>query len=137
MGDGTLSLVCQSAGLDDSKASTILDSFLDADIGSLSGLDFYNNSLTKIPEQIKPFSLLKDIYLSSNQLRVISADSFHFDAALEVLYLSDNPLTTIEPEAFQGSVQINKKIIMYSCSSFFIIKGILEMVLTSFYKKRN
>ena len=105
LGDGTLSLVCQNAGLDDDQVSAILEAFLDPDIGSLSGVDFYNNTLTKVPDQVQQFRLLKDIYLSSNQIRVISVDAFNFEATLEVLYMSDNPLTSIEPEAFQGTKQ--------------------------------
>lgn len=102
--DGALLLNCDSRNLDDQTASDLLDSFL-AHQGDgqpvIRALRMEYNFLTKIPEQIKLFSELQELYLYENDIETISTGSLTFNAAEKIVGLGTK-IKTIEPGAFVG-----------------------------------
>ena len=105
----TLRLSCGSKNLTDSRLSDILDAFVSSpEISLLSHLNLADNQLTRIPNQVKLLDRLYVIHLENNLIRTIRSGDFKSTRQgsssqdrLNV-YLSDNRINEIEPNAFQG-----------------------------------
>lgn len=110
--NGSVHLDCSNQLLDDKKTSDIFDAFLlYADINLLVSLTLFNNSLTRVPEQIRLFPRLVRISLATNKLRTIER-ALYFPPTIEFMehigldYQSEkedtyNQISQIEPGAFQ------------------------------------
>ena len=96
----------------DTRISEILNSFLPVNISSspLTRLDLSGNQLTSIPSQLKKFDRLKYVDLNRNGIQQIPSGAFNFTAKSISLLINNNNLTTIAPDAFQGSYDINSNI---------------------------
>ena len=68
----------------------------------------WNNKLTRVPDQIKSLPQLEIVYLHDNEITSIDAGAFNHPngtSPLFDLYLMNNQLTTISPGAFKGIFQ--------------------------------
>ena len=102
-GDGTIWLDCGGAQLGDTKASQLLQLFINNPaVSPLTGVYLAYNKLTKIPDEIAQLDQLHTVYFHGNEIDSIPSGAFNFVPTLKVLYLSGNPLKTIEPGAFNG-----------------------------------
>jgi hypothetical protein len=112
----TLYVECSNHNLDDTKISTILNSFLAPGISPLGGLILTNNQLTKIPDQLKQFTQLTYVDLDENKISSLTAGTLSFTARIDAINLGFNQLTTIAPGAFDGSYGSGSYIGLYSNS---------------------
>ena len=102
--DTTLLLDCDDQFLDDQRVSEILNVFLnDPDANPLRALRLEFNLLTRIPDEIKLFPNLEEVYLFSNDIETIAAGSMSF-TALEKIIGVGYKVKTIEPGAFVGII---------------------------------
>ena len=100
-------LWCLSRGLNDSQAREILTSFITTpSITPLGGVMFYNNSLTRIPDEIHLLPQLVEANFQDNNIVSVQSGAFNFVKNLGDLDLASNQISTIEPGAFQGEIQI-------------------------------
>ena len=106
-GDGTsIRLNCNNQQLDDSQTSDMLDAFLTTPgISPLSWFNYPSNRLTKVPIQLPFFPLLDFVDLGRSSISSVPYGAFNFSKTLNILYLNENGLDSIEPGAFQGDVQ--------------------------------
>ena len=113
---GSIHLDCSSGNLDDKKASDIFNAFLSyANVSLLTSLTLYNNSLTRIPEQIRLFPRLVRMSLSTNKFKSVER-SVYFPQTVEFLEhlgLDYNQISTIEPGAFQSTVFLYRSCSLY------------------------
>lgn len=109
---GTVEIYCSGVSATDATVNAALDAFVKTpDVSPVTYLYLHNNSLTRIPDQVKSFSQLKFVDFWNNKITSIGAGAFNFeDASNPVLSLSlyGTQLTTIAPGAFKGisSIQI-------------------------------
>jgi len=105
---GTVVIDCFSVSATDTTANDALDAFVKMpDVSSVSYLYLHNNSLTRIPDQVKSFTQLKFVDFWNNKIASIGAGAFNLEDAsnpLLTLSLYDNQLTAIAPGAFKGSI---------------------------------
>jgi Leucine-rich repeat (LRR) protein len=91
--------------LSDAKIDQILTSFL-PDIQNISSpltsLDVSGNRLTHVPSQLSKFERLNYVDLSYNNIRNLSSGAFNFTAKSINLFINNNKIRSIEPDAFQG-----------------------------------
>jgi Leucine-rich repeat (LRR) protein len=95
--------------------SAILSGILsDSGASPTSVLYLNNNSLTKVPEEIRLFKELVNVDLSFNQIDSVPTGSFDLSPLFpsnntqRELNLNYNPLDSIESEAFQGLIELIK-----------------------------
>ena len=106
--DLALLLDCDEHDLDDQRVSEILTAFLnDQNADPLRVFRAEYNQLTKIPDEIKLFPQLQQLYLYSNNIEIISTGSLTFNAAESIVGLGYS-VKTIEPGAFVGWFYIYK-----------------------------
>ena len=100
-----IQLSCSSKSLVDSRASEILNTMLSwPGVSPLRSVNFYYNSLTRIPSELSLFPLLNTIRLDNNAISSISTNAFNFSTAtLTSLNLDSNQITAIQDGAFQGT----------------------------------
>ena len=101
----TIKIDCRKKALDDSTMSDILSAILsDTKASPVRVLDLAENALTIVPLEIPLFKQLANVDLSANQIDKIPRGAFNFDEATERIQinLNNNPLTVIQPGAFQG-----------------------------------
>lgn len=94
--------------VNDTKISEILDTMLSLEQpGGSDGLrDLQISSLlTHIPSQLSQFTTLGRVNLMFNEITTIESNAFNFsNTAVVFLRLDANPITTIQPGAFQGTM---------------------------------
>jgi len=98
------------------KASKVLQSFIkDGAGGSVKRIDFDNNRLSRVPDEIRLFNQLEHIYLNFNQIQSIGYATFN-SSVIRALYLISNQINKIAPGAFQGKNQESKhkNVMLYS-----------------------
>jgi len=101
----TIKIDCRNKALDDSTMSDILSAILSDTVASpVRVLDLAANALTIVPLEIPLLKQLANVDLSANQIDKIPRGAFNFDEATERIQinLNNNPLTVIQPGAFQG-----------------------------------
>ena len=96
--DLSLLLDCDQQSIDDQQMSEILNVFL---IYPLRALRAEYNRLTKIPDEIKLFPKLQELYLYENDIQIITAGSLTFNSVEKIVGLGTR-VHTIEPGAFVG-----------------------------------
>ena len=108
----TIWINCRGQNLTNSRVSGILNVFLTSPgVSPVGKLSLQNNKLTRVPNQIKLFPQLVEVWLSDNKITSIQSGAFNFTTTtVEWLVLSDNPVATIAPGAFQGMNTNNKTI---------------------------
>ena len=104
----TVEIYCSSVGATDNTVSAAFDAFVKtSDVSPVSYLYLHNNSLTRVPDQVKSFTQLRYVDYWNNQIALIDAGAFNLqDASNPLLALSlyDSQLTTIPPGAFKGFI---------------------------------
>ena len=107
---GLIELDCFSREINDLRASQILDVFLSSTeaTNSLEWVYFYNNLITRVPDQIKFFPRLVYITLNYNLITSIESGTFNFSSTLDYLGLDANQIVSIEPGTFQGSFNLHQ-----------------------------
>ena len=105
-GDGnTIALECHDHLLGDARVSEILDVFLTTpSISPVSSLSLFRNLLTRVPDQIVKFTQLDSIILDHNSIHTIAKNSFNFIRSPRYVWLSNNQMTSIEKDSFQGNI---------------------------------
>lgn len=99
-GDHDLWLDCDSQRLDDVNASRILSAF----IGSqLREIFFFNNSLTRVPNEIRLFNSLDSLTLGNNPIQSLEPGSFNLTRKLIYLGMDHNSINRIQPGAFKSN----------------------------------
>lgn len=93
-------------GFNEEEINNALDTFvLSPLVDTIVTLDLSFNKLTNVPAQIKSFSQLQYIYLTSNTISTANKESLAFITPyLKELSLLENGLSNIEPGAFQGKL---------------------------------
>ena len=106
-GDGTtIRLNCNNQQLNDGQASAMLDVFLTTPgISPLSWFNFPGNRLTRVPNQFPLFPQLNFVDLGRSSIESVPTGAFNFSSTLNILYLNENGLRSIQPGAFQGIIQ--------------------------------
>lgn len=103
---GTLWLYCDSQQLDDTNASLILKAFISTPLRFVSPLrEVYmrNNSLTRVPPELRLFGQLNRVALGYNRIRYVRSASFNMtQSTLTRLSLKGNAIYRIEPGAFDA-----------------------------------
>ncbi|KAK4011369.1 hypothetical protein OUZ56_020483 [Daphnia magna] len=92
--------------LNDATTGKIFKSLAASSLNSLTEIRLDNNKLTKIPEMISSLSQLEQIDLGFNEITVIAKNSLPRNNTAKGLTFSlqRNPIKTIEPGAFGGSI---------------------------------
>jgi hypothetical protein len=98
-GDHDLWLYCDSERLDDVKASRILSAFIG---NPLREIFFFNNSLTRVPYEIRLFNSLDSLTLGNNPIQSIELGSFNITRKLNYLAIG-NSINHIQPGAFKSN----------------------------------
>ena len=100
-----IQLDCSNKNLTNPRASKILKNFLSDPpvIERVEELNFSQNRLTKVPDEIRHFHKSRLINLSKNKIRNVPTGAFNLssDHAVQVL-LNSNKIKNIKPNAFQG-----------------------------------
>ena len=105
-GSASVYLFCDRQNMRDDKISQILQAYLATPgVSPLSFLQLQYNQLSRVPQEIHLFPQLNYVNLEYNNIENVQTAAFNFTATLYQLYLSSNPLVTIEPDAFAGSLQ--------------------------------
>lgn len=74
---------------------------------NLEGIEIHGTGLKEIcQEDIKDFSKLISLYLGWNELEVIEKDLFVHNSNLELIYLSHNKISRIDPSAFDMMMKL-------------------------------
>lgn len=131
-GDGiTSALNCVSVNLNDTMASSILNTFLTTSGASaLSIVSMKTNLLTTVPPQIQKHTLLTQVDLSFNTITLVRGGSFFFTNTLKSLNLDSNTLATISPGAFNGTgYGSGSKITLTTNSLTSFSSGVFQSVL--------
>lgn len=89
-------------GLDDVAAAKILKTLASSSKGSLEELRLNNNKLTRIPDIISSFTKLNDLIINRNNIASIKSQSLAFSSPINHIHLGNNPITSIEANAFGG-----------------------------------
>ena len=102
---GFIELNCAGREINDLRASQILDVFLSSTEATnlLGSAYFFNNKLTRVPNQIKFFPRLVNVTLNYNSIASLESETFNFSSTVNYLGLDSNQISSIEPGAFQGS----------------------------------
>lgn len=87
-----------------------MDAFLsNPDVSPLLSVDLQQNQLTEVPNQLRFFEKLVRVNLNQNGIRTVKEGSFKFvpqnhqeDRSRMDVYLDENQISSIEPNAFQG-----------------------------------
>ena len=86
-------------------ASQIIENLLaNPDIDPVRELNFYNNSLTKVPAKLPLLSALETVNLRKNIIGKIQTGAFNFTKPMRHLDISENSISAIESNAFLGSL---------------------------------
>ena len=102
--DILLYIGCSNGNLTDAMASQIIENLLaNQAIDPVRELDFYNNSLTKVPDKLPLLSALETVRLGKNKIRTIQTGAFNFTKPIRYLGMGENIITAIEPDAFMGN----------------------------------
>jgi len=102
-----IDVVCRSRGLNDSQISRILDAFLVPGLSPVYEIDMTSNQLTKVPNQISKFPILRKLQLTDNKITEIPYEggkpflSNNVTNNLLVIDLSWNQITRIPPGLFE------------------------------------
>lgn len=103
-----LVLHCVGRLLTDEEVSDILQVFVsNSNVSSrLVRIDLPRNRLTRIPKQIRHFSQLSKLDLGYNKITHIKSGDFNFTSRKDStsLFLHENKISLIEPEAFLGKI---------------------------------
>lgn len=68
---------------------------------NIESIQIYNSKLRSITkEDLRPFPMLKDIYLQMNRIAVLGADLFHFNPELKRMFFDYNRIRVISPDIF-------------------------------------
>jgi len=101
----TIAIECFDHFLGDARISDILDSFLNTpSVSPVSTVALYRNLLTRVPHQIFNFTQLDSVLLDHNSIRTITKNSFNFTRSPRYVWLNNNQMTSMEPDAFQGKL---------------------------------
>lgn len=96
-------LYLNSNSLGDTVVSGILSNIL-ASSNSLESLYLHSNSLTRVPDAIRSFSMLSTLDLNDNEIPVVTTGSLVFSApVVKYVRLEGVSLNTIQSGAFQGN----------------------------------
>lgn len=95
-------LYVTNSNLNDEAAVNIVKYLTESSKRSLNQLHLSNNNLTKIPHLlISSFPKLEEVWLDGNAITMIDSQSMVLSGTRNV-YLSNNPISTIQPNAFEG-----------------------------------
>lgn len=101
--EDTIAIECFDHFLGDARISEILDAFINTpSVSPVSTVALYRNLLTRVPEQIFNFTQLDSVFLDHNSIRTIHKNSFYFTRSPRYVWLNNNQMTSMEPDAFQG-----------------------------------
>ena len=78
----------------------------------MTTLDVSGNRLTRVPSQLNKFERLSYVDLSYNNIRNLSSGVFNFSAKSINLFINNNKIRSIEPDAFQGYYNSNSNILL-------------------------
>lgn len=131
---GTLWLYCDSQQLDDTNASLILNAFISTPLRFVSPLrEVYmrNNSLTRVPPELRLFGQLNRVALGHNQIRFVHSTSFNMtQSTLTRLSLKGNAISRIEPGAFDAiKCGANSQLVLMDNNLTRIDAGVFRSVL--------
>ena len=105
----TVTITCSNQNLKDDAVSAILKKIFPW--SPIDTMNFYNNSLTKIPSGLSQYSQLFLLSFSSNSITSIgSNDLSGLTAAVKVIDLTANQITTIADNAFPSSLFLSQLI---------------------------
>ena len=103
--DLLLYIGCSDRNLNDAMASQIIENLLaNPDIDPVRELNFYNNSLTKVPAKLPLLSALETVNLRKNIIGKIQTGAFNFTKPMRHLDISENSISAIESNSFLGSL---------------------------------
>ncbi len=90
--------------LNDEIAGRVLDWILTSSSNTLEEISLVRmTQLNHVPRQMTHFKTLRRVWMSENDISVVKTGSFLFALPVSTLYLMDNKIREIEPNAFQGS----------------------------------
>ena len=104
-GDQDLWLYCDNDQLDDVNASRILSAFISTSskfVSPLREIFFFNNNLTRVPDEVRLFNNLDSITLGNNPIQSIESGSFNLTRKLNYLAMG-NSVNNIRPGAFRSN----------------------------------
>ena len=102
---GAITIDCALKNLTDSKMSDILKVFLTTpSISPVFEIDLSSNQLTRIPNEIRSFTQLEEVYLDSNPIESIESNDLNISGRYPSYLSIGNQLKTIAPGAFKGFV---------------------------------
>ena len=125
-------LDCSNRNLNDSKVNDILNAFISNPLVSpLNQLLLYGNQLTRVPQQIPQFRWLTFVNINNNQIPTVELAAFNFHTEkLNLIDLSDNQITNIKPNAFQGIFYLNILKELINCKNLKIYIKLWVQVFT-------
>ena len=128
----TAKLDCSNRNLNDSKVNDILNAFISNPLVSpLNQLLLYGNQLTRVPQQIPQFHWLTFVNINNNQIPTVELAAFNFHTKkLNLIDLSDNQITNIKPNAFQGIFYLNILKELINCKNLKIYFKLWVQVFT-------
>ena len=102
---GVTALNCGRQNVSDSRASEILDAFINNNaISPVQYIGLWANQLTRIPLQIRQFpKRLVTVDLSENGITSIDSDAIHSTSPPQSLILRNNQVSAIAPGTFNGT----------------------------------
>ena len=101
--DPHITLICDKLNLTDSKMSDILDAFLTTpNVSKILRLALPGNNLTRVPDQIRLFTRLIYVDLEDNHIQTIHSGAFVSHLDQHYVFLDNNKISHLEPDAFQG-----------------------------------
>jgi hypothetical protein len=135
----TSKLHCSNKNLSDSKVNEILTAFTSNPLVSpINQLILYGNQLTRVPENITQFRYLTFVNINNNNIPSVELAAFNFyTEKLNLIDLSDNQITNIESNAFQGIFLSNIFIIMTINQNWIIIDSGIYINYSKIFLDKN